>query len=332
MTGIAMQGMSDIMALYSGGASSLCVNGSVDMLGRKTGLAGTVYHEYALFEDAPQKGEFDKDGFLRNLAIGLAVFAVCAIGAAVSIVTFGAGSVLAGAFIGASIGALSTTAIKAGEELSTGNVRSFSEAARDVVISAAAGGFTGACLIAFPATAFFSPEIYAGVSLTGRASWALGDWSMSNEEKMAYIFDTKQMAVDFSIGSLIGMLVPGMVARKAARDAERNIKKYTCKSGSNTNKLFKNQSLLDEHYGKHGQEIADVLGDSNYSIDKYLDDANYIINNGTYVPELNGYVSFMSGKKYGFVGLDRTTGDITTFHIKNISELIKKAPSLGFER
>ena len=80
-------------------------------------------------------------------------------------------------------------------------------------------------------------------------------------------------------------------------------------SGSKTNKLFKNQSLLDEHYGKHGQEIADVLGDSNYSIDKYLDDANYIINNGTYAPELNGYVSFMSGKKYGFVGLDRTTGD-----------------------
>ena len=47
-------------------------------------------------------------------------------------------------------------------------------------------------------------------------------------------------------------------------------------SGSKTNKLFKNQSLLDEHYGKHGQEIADVLGDSNYSIDKYLDDANYV--------------------------------------------------------
>ena len=32
MTGIAMQGMSDIMALYAEGASSLCVNGSVDML------------------------------------------------------------------------------------------------------------------------------------------------------------------------------------------------------------------------------------------------------------------------------------------------------------
>ena len=43
-------------------------------------------------------------------------------------------------------------------------------------------------------------------------------------------------------------------------------------------------------------------------------------------------MSFISGEKYGFVGLDRTTGDITTFYIKNISELIKKAPSLWFER
>ena len=41
------------------------------------------------------------------------------------------------------------------------------------------------------------------------------------------------------------------------------------------------------------------------------------------------YIKFMSGKKYGFVGLDRTTGNITTFHIKNVSELIKKAPSIS---
>lgn len=44
-----------------------------------------------------------------------------------------------------------------------------------------------------------------------------------------------------------------------------------------------------------------------------LNEPNYIINNGTYVPELNGYVSFMIGKKYGFVGLDQITGDKTTF-------------------
>ena len=95
---------------------------------------------------------------------------------------------------------------------------------------------------------------------------------------------------------------------------------------------FKDKSLLEQHYTEHSQQIADVMGKSNYSVEQYLDDANYIINNGTYVPELNGYVSFMSGKKYGFVGIDRTTQNITTFHIKNIYELIKKAPSLGFER
>jgi len=57
-------------------------------------------------------------------------------------------------------------------------------------------------------------------------------------------------------------------------------------------------------------------------------DANFIIKNGTYAPELNGYVRFMGGQKYGFVGLDHATGDITTFHIKTVSELIKNAPSL----
>ena len=147
---------------------------------------------------------------------------------------------------------------------------------------------------------------------------------------------TNSPLAGFVVGSLTGMATYGTLS-EVELEVVNNVKRpqqlgNIGESGSKTNKLFKNQALLDEYYGKHGQEIADVLGDSNYSIDKYLDDANYIINNGTYVPELNGYVSFMSGKKYGFVGLDRTTGDITTFHIKNISELIKKAPSLGFER
>lgn len=48
---------------------------------------------------------------------------------------------------------------------------------------------------------------------------------------------------------------------------------------------------------------------------------------------MNGYVKFVGGEgsaKYAFVGLDRATGEITTFHLKTVSELIKKAPSLGF--
>lgn len=39
---------------------------------------------------------------------------------------------------------------------------------------------------------------------------------------MAYIFDTKQMAVDFSIGALIGIIVPGAVARKVASNEAKN--------------------------------------------------------------------------------------------------------------
>ena len=228
MTGIAMQGMSDIMALYSEGASSLCVNGSVDMLGRRTSLAGIVYQGYDPFEDAPQKGEFDWGGFARNLAIGLGVAIAC-VGLAL---IPGIGPIVTGALIGAAIGTFCQTVYKANEEWQSGNVRSTIETVRDVVISAAAGGFTGACVVAFPVTVLFSGEIYAGVSLTGRAAWALGDSSMNNEKKMAYIFDTKKMAVDFSIGALIGIIVPGAVARKLVRDAERNMLKNTCESSS----------------------------------------------------------------------------------------------------
>jgi hypothetical protein len=236
MTGIAMQGMSDIMALYSEGASSLCVNGSVDMLGRRTSLAGIVYQGYDPFEDAPQKGEFDWGGFARNLAIGLGVAIAC-VGLAL---IPGIGPIVTGALIGAAIGTFCQTVYKANEEWQSGNVRSTIETVRDVVISAAAGGFTGACVVAFPVTVLFSGEIYAGVSLTGRAAWALGDSSMNNEKKMAYIFDTKQMAVDFSIGALIGIIVPGAVARKLVRDAERNMLKNTCESGKTTSLTQKN--------------------------------------------------------------------------------------------
>ena len=153
-------GMSDIMALYAEGASSLCVNGSVDMLGRLAGISASKYTGYPPYDDAPKEGEFDWEGFTRNLAIGLGVVAVCAIGAAISIATLGAGSILAGAFIGAGIGALSTTAMKAGEEISTGNVRSAGE----------------------------------------RLAYAVFDDSMSWDEKWAYAFDPGQMVADFVTG------------------------------------------------------------------------------------------------------------------------------------
>ena len=265
MTGIVMQGMSDIMALYSEGASSLCVNGSVDMLGMRTGLAGTVYQGYDPFEDVPQKGEFDWGGFARNLAIGLGVAIAC-VGLAL---IPGIGPIVTGALIGAAIGTFCQTVYKANEEWQSGNVRSTIETVRDVVISAAAGGFTGACVVAFPVTVLFSGEIYAGVSLTGRAAWALGDSSMNNEKKMAYIFDTKQMAVDFSIGALIGIIVPGAVARKLVRDAEREMWKnadfeaarnLSQKNSTKPNQIHHYATNKSKTYTHQMEEIAKKYG------------------------------------------------------------------------
>ncbi|WP_342472629.1 hypothetical protein MHH70_04085 [Metasolibacillus sp. FSL H7-0170] len=88
------------------------------------------------------------------------------------------------------------------------------------------------------------------------------------------------------------------------------------------------------HYEKHSKEIMDAMGKSKYNLKTYLEDANHVIQTGQYVPEMNGYVKIVGGKgsaKYGFVGLDRNTGNITTFHIKSVKELSKKAPSLGIE-
>ncbi|MFR0955298.1 MAG: GH-E family nuclease [Roseburia inulinivorans] len=213
MTGIAMQGMSDIMALYAEGASSLCVNGSVDMLGRLAGISASKYTGYPPYDDAPKEGEFDWEGFTRNLAIGLGVVAVCAIGAAISIATLGAGSILAGAFIGAGIGALSTTAMKAGEEISTGNVRSAKEAFRDVGISAVSGFITGAFGAKFPGAHRLTEGVVdTAVSAGERLAYAVFDDSMSWDEKWAYAFDPGQMVADFVTGVVIGEILDGIMA------------------------------------------------------------------------------------------------------------------------
>ena len=206
-------GMSDIMALYAEGASSLCVNGSVDMLGRLAGISASKYTGYPPYDDAPKGGEFDWEGFTRNLAIGLGVVAVCAIGAAISIATLGAGSILAGAFIGAGIGALSTTAMKAGEEISTGNVRSAKEAFRDVGISAASGFITGAFGAKFPgAHRLVEGVVDTAVSAGERLAYAVFDDSMSWDEKWAYAFDPGQMVADFVTGVVIGEILDGIMA------------------------------------------------------------------------------------------------------------------------
>ena len=125
----------------------------------------------------------------------------------------GAGSILAGAFIGAGIGALSTTAMKAGEEISTGNVRSAKEAFRDVGISAASGFVTGAFGAKFPrAHRLAEGVVDTAVSAGERLAYAVFDDSMSWDEKWAYALDPGQMVADFVTGVVIGEILDGIMA------------------------------------------------------------------------------------------------------------------------
>jgi RHS repeat-associated protein len=102
----------------------------------------------------------------------------------------------------------------------------------------------------------------------------------------------------------------------------------------NCKRFFKGDQAVI-HFDKHANGIMKALNLKSYNLKDYLNDANHVIQTGTFVPELSGYVRLIGGKgsaKYGLVGVDRTTGQITTFHIKTVSELAKKAPSLGFSK
>ena len=95
--------------------------------------------------------------------------------------------------------------------------------------------------------------------------------------------------------------------------------------------LFKGDEAV-QHFGKHSDSIMNAMGSKSYGLGQYVDDANHIIQNGTWVPEMNGFAKLIGGQgsaKFGFVGLERGSSSITTFHIKTASELAKKAPSLG---
>ena len=95
---------------------------------------------------------------------------------------------------------------------------------------------------------------------------------------------------------------------------------------------FFDNDEMSSHFAKHGSNVMSAIGKTEYNIKEYLQDANHVIREGVFVSELHGYVKMLGGvgsAKYAFVGLDRASGKITTFHIKSVRELMKKAPSLG---
>jgi hypothetical protein len=88
------------------------------------------------------------------------------------------------------------------------------------------------------------------------------------------------------------------------------------------------------HFQKHAGQIMEVLKTNAYNYKNYIDDANYIINNGTFLPGKNAFYMFIGHSPkgramFGYVGLNRQTGHITTFHIKGVTELNKMNPGIG---
>ena len=85
---------------------------------------------------------------------------------------------------------------------------------------------------------------------------------------------------------------------------------------------FKSKFELKKHFLKHNEDFNFMFKNTK----EYLDAANYVIKNGTYVPEMNGYLRFfgIDGKaNYAFVGMTHDGKFITTFGLRHIKKLEK---------
>lgn len=90
--------------------------------------------------------------------------------------------------------------------------------------------------------------------------------------------------------------------------------------GGNSYMSFKTPEHLNDHFAKHGKEFGNTYKNSQ----EYLEGTNYVVNNGTYVPEMNGYLRFYGANgraNYAFVGMNSTHSFITTFHLCSVKNL-----------
>jgi len=133
--------------------------------------------------------------------------------------------------------------------------------------------------------------------------------------------DVVSLAVPFATGG--GAIVNAATKADDVVDVAQDMAKTTVK-----NLNFDSTENLFKHFADHNSQFGDLFS----SADEYLNGANYVINNGQFVPELNGYIRFLGtgGKaNYAFVGLKNAGKNISTFHVKSVEKLVE-IPSLGF--
>lgn len=203
--------------------SSLCINERFDYLSSGALLRGKNYYAYPPYDDAPKEGKFDWGGFFRNIAIGLAVVAVCVAAAAAVVATGGGAAVVfaagaavgpqmaVGALVGAAIGAGMTTVSMSVQDFNDGDVRSWQEAAREIGISALSGAITGAIGVKFPhMNKLLAGLIDTTLSTVERGFLKAFEEDVTFSEWLAYTFDPKTIAFDFAAGVTIDCVMDGI--------------------------------------------------------------------------------------------------------------------------
>ena len=146
----------------------------------------------------------------------------------------------------------------------------------------------------------------------------VGDALHIGYELLTYfpVFGAVDVLVQYGYGKIGGYTALGLLGLNLIPGGKVGGKAYRY-GFSKTEELF-------IHFEKHGGDIMKGLNRTDYNINNYLDDANYVIRNGQYLPEMNGYVNFMGkdGKaNYGFVGMTRDGKNITTFGVRNANGL-----------
>lgn len=165
--------------------------------------------------------------------------------------------------------------------------------------------------------------IFKGGDLAATTAGIVEDWrTLTSSDSTG----AEKLGALVSLGTEIASPVSIRDAKHIGKKISKNSKTDTngsivadtsgsAKTVTRGKRAFK-EGELEEHYEKHGQGLKNALGRDKYTKEDYLDDANHTIEKGKYVPEINAYVKLVGGKgqaKYAVAGLDRNTGNLTTF-------------------
>lgn len=177
----------------------------------------------------------------------------------------------------------------------------------------------GITIMSHGSTVAILTEMVLGVGF-GLAMWAVT--SLLNRRSLTMDGAVNAAMDAFLLSSIFVFITAGVNAIKyLCRSKPVTTAELANEVTQNKHLEFESQAKLEKHFAQHGKEFKGLYSNSQ----EYLQGANYVINNGTFVAEMNGYVRFFGtgrrGAEYAFVGLTHDATHITTFGIRNIKSL-----------